>query len=101
KHAPQQPTLFPYTTLFRSHRVLNAQPYREDYFEGITNPVPEASRGFRGSAAGDRSLTVAALIRVLRVCTYLQSRDRKEAGASLRSEEHTSELQSRGHLVCR
>src|SRR5690625_5813947 len=27
--------------------------------------------------------------------------DAEEEGAELRSEEHTSELQSRGHLVCR
>src|SRR5205809_5241518 len=57
---PPRATLFPYTTLFRSHH----------------------SRHYKGSRArGGRADT---------------SRER-----SLRSEEHTSELQSRLHLVCR
>src|SRR6266508_1579399 len=32
---------------------------------------------------------------------YLTAADDSATGALLRSEEHTSELQSRGHLVCR
>src|SRR5439155_18004828 len=56
---PPSSTLFPYTTLFRSH-----QPPRRD--------APR--RRVAGLRPGDRLP---------------------------RSEEHTSELQSRGHLVCR
>src|SRR5437870_6996919 len=58
---PPRSTLFPYTTLFRSDRVLPGV-FRHGH----------ARRGACGSA---------------------QERHR--------SEEHTSELQSRGHLVCR
>src|SRR3989442_8718062 len=67
---PPRSTLFPYTTLFRSH---------------------PAAGGAHRCADGDRD--VDAGMRLGRV-----------AGAHLaagRSEEHTSELQSRPHLVCR
>src|SRR5207253_10051977 len=33
--------------------------------------------------------------------SYRKKRHGNRGGASVRSEEHTSELQSRGHLVCR
>src|SRR5437660_8765310 len=60
RRAPRS-TLFPYTTLFRSHA-----------------PAPGWGAASPSSAAAPWSLAGAA-----------------------RSEEHTSELQSRGHLVCR
>src|SRR6266550_8362554 len=53
---PPRSTLFPYTTLFRSHRVVD-------------EPIEPGQLPVRGDAK--------------------------------RSEEHTSELQSRLHLVCR
>src|SRR5215203_550852 len=53
---PPRSTLFPYTTLFRSHSTARAQL------------LPEAAPGYAGY---------------------------------VRSEEHTSELQSRQYLVCR
>src|SRR5258708_21076608 len=66
---PPRSTLFPYTTLFRSHdaRVALASApctEKQDAYEG-------AKHNFRGN------------------------------GERLRSEEHTSELQSPDHLVCR
>src|SRR3989442_9488959 len=64
---PPRSTLFPYTTLFRSH------------------PRRVAGRRVRGPARGQS----AAPRRPLR------------PAAEERSEEHTSELQSRPHLVCR
>src|SRR6266511_3669635 len=54
---PPRSTLFPYTTLFRSFRLLAAEPHPGDQLQGL------------------RSME--------------------------RSEEHTSELQSRENLVCR
>src|SRR3712207_8132600 len=71
---PPRSTLFPYTTLFRSQRV-------------------PASGGVDVVAA--RVLPV-----VVRVVEAAQARRRTPA-ALLRSEEHTSELQSRQYLVCR
>src|SRR5437660_9539093 len=73
---PPRSTLFPYTTLFRS-------PY-------------EAEMGWRGPFFPRR--------RARRVfdCQQRPARPPVLAVADPdRSEEHTSELQSRGHLVCR
>src|SRR2546422_11560175 len=72
---PPRSTLFPYTTLFRSrHRRAIAD--RE-------SGHPHRDRGVHGQ--------------------YRLFRDEPAAlaGPSRRSEEHTSELQSRLHLVCR
>src|SRR3712207_8922773 len=79
---PPRSTLFPYTTLFRSLR-----PASQDHQEGLRRRV----RGHRGQpAAQDRpgAGEDRAGGRVLRQ-------------AQARSEEHTSELQSRQYLVCR
>src|SRR3712207_8383408 len=84
---PPRSTLFPYTTLFRSrgtdplHQVLDGRV------------LHEVSTG----AGEDRVHHVAVLIR---------DRQDEHAGErreprDLRSEEHTSELQSRQYLVCR
>src|SRR3712207_7391840 len=74
---PPRSTLFPYTTLFRS------TGWRHD---------PGARRGRRGVAAarGDRGGAPAPVRRL----------DAAQGQAG-RSEEHTSELQSRQYLVCR
>src|SRR2546422_4362071 len=72
---PPRSTLFPYTTLFRSH------PHK-----GTPKPAARsvASSGPRPAQqpASLPSITTAGTLRT-------------------RSEEHTSELQSRLHLVCR
>src|SRR3712207_7905964 len=77
---PPRSTLFPYTTLFRSP---DADPVRQREAEG---DVPQADPGRR---------------RALRH-RLLRARRRHRPGlAADRSEEHTSELQSRQYLVCR
>src|SRR3712207_6862979 len=68
---PPRSTLFPYTTLFRSPRPRGAQP----------------------RASGARLLGRAGGAR--------PPREPRRRGARDRSEEHTSELQSRQYLVCR
>src|SRR3989449_1850452 len=70
---PPRSTLFPYTTLFRSE---------------ITEGAIAAT--FGQLAGGMTERDVARLL----------SREMQQRGAE-RSEEHTSELQSRLHLVCR
>src|SRR5437660_3161509 len=75
---PRRPTLFPYTTLFRSaFRLFRRHVVR---------------RTDDHTSAGEAA------------CGLQRLRD-AEIGqhhpAVVRSEEHTSELQSRGHLVCR
>src|SRR5258708_17990131 len=94
---PPRSTLFPYTTLFRSL----ASPGRAERMRVIPRRQSpwRASDPFRVIAGGaDRyqhPLAVAAKHDV-------SGRDRKPArGIAGRSEEHTSELQSPDHLVCR
>src|SRR5439155_22642442 len=84
---PPRSTLFPYTTLFRSFSSALIRA------EAFSVPKPSAtadSRFFstrRDAGIGDSRLSANFSIR--------------PASLSMRSEEHTSELQSRGHLVCR
>src|SRR3989449_2269751 len=84
---PPRSTLFPYTTLFRSlpRRVCSA---------------PE--RGLRGARAAPAVPDGRALPASERRRARHAARRRQGADAPHdRSEEHTSELQSRLHLVCR
>src|SRR5690625_6724269 len=76
--------LFPYTTLFRSRPTRSEAHCPE---EGITCITPTALAG--GTAAGLKPDSCCAIASA-------------SAGSTpMRSEEHTSELQSRGQLVCR
>src|SRR2546429_2324845 len=75
---PPRSTLFPYTTLFRSIRAEG--PFR-------STACPRRSLPKRASSAPAEELSAA------QECRRWPSRPR--------SEEHTSELQSRLHLVCR
>src|SRR5438309_5520748 len=93
---PPRSTLFPYTTLFRSSKKSRSCVYltvapaihevnlaRKSSEEAVNSP--HRGRGTRGvnhdSSAGSAGAT--------------------SPGGGLRSEEHTSELQSQFHLVCR
>src|SRR3712207_6931185 len=80
---PPRSTLFPYTTLFRSPNPLLELPFGEP--RGRTGDGPYRGPGIRSSAVP------AALSRV-----NVTVNDQVT-----RSEEHTSELQSRQYLVCR
>src|SRR3712207_7780431 len=84
---PPRSTLFPYTTLFRSRQA--AERVEDDEVRAgrdalavadVADVLPE-----RGAGAGDDAGDVRAVA----------------AGVLGRSEEHTSELQSRQYLVCR
>src|SRR3989442_4184861 len=68
---PPRSTLFPYTTLFRSVLQINRKSWAEAEREAV---------------AFDKAMLAVA---------------DTEGSGSPRSEEHTSELQSRPHLVCR
>src|SRR5687767_15645789 len=83
---PPRSTLFPYTTLFRS-RV------RQRPFPAQRPPVLPTSGAVPGLLAG-----------VPPGCPERRgaaARGRAGQGARVRSEEHTSELQSLAYLVCR
>src|SRR5690625_5868569 len=82
-------TLFPYTTLFRSVpitvEIVIAVMIVILWLLSKTPAFPRLERGWLLTGAG-----LAALVS-LAAAGFLMRR----------SEEHTSELQSRGHLVCR
>src|SRR5438309_8111459 len=80
---PPTSTLFPYTTLFRSKIVRAALGYPR---AGAPVDRPRASRR-SGAVIGSTPGGSGALVQTC-------ARER-------RSEEHTSELQSQFHLVCR
>src|SRR3712207_8422011 len=89
---PPRSTLFPYTTLFRSARPAPRAPR-----------VPR-KRGAEGNASLKSSVDVQR--RRFRNVEGATERGKRDAGrgtrdAGWRSEEHTSELQSRQYLVCR
>src|SRR3712207_7298816 len=87
---PPRSTLFPYTTLFRSRptRPLLAAHRNADSRTRVSAFVPK-----RSQVCAERARNVTA------------RRDRGEdegrAAGTPRSEEHTSELQSRQYLGCR
>src|SRR3712207_9563781 len=97
---PPRSTLFPYTTLFRSSRVDvylrdgagTRYPLREDVLRVPANQ-PYTLR-FDGTVRGDRPPIVQ---RILPDGDY----EYVIEATPERSEEHTSELQSRQYLVCR
>src|SRR3712207_7501275 len=88
---PPRSTLFPYTTLFRSVASGDAAPLPGRYDGDTTRlrngepPAPETHLDTEPAA------------------TYSPVDQRADAMApgTTRSEEHTSELQSRQYLVCR
>src|SRR5258705_6976061 len=87
---PPRSTLFPYTTLFRSSPRRSGRPR-------------SPSRSLRR-----RRRSRAALVS-FRECTHGRTQELRDSAfgdaeiywESARSEEHTSELQSLRHLVCR
>src|SRR3712207_7249349 len=83
---PPRSTLFPYTTLFRSGGVRGA---RRIYADLLAAPSARLCRqGVRPQGQGRRH-------------NRLRVGQRRVRDGGLRSEEHTSELQSRQYLVCR
>src|SRR5258707_8252177 len=81
---PPRSTLFPYTTLFRSRWE--------------SHPAASDSKPSSLSRSGDHRVIGFAVALVVDARLDLHHA-RDEIG--LRSEEHTSELQSRQYLVCR
>src|SRR5690625_5324675 len=109
---PRRTTLFPYTTLFRSYRKRAAfdrriPSIREAWFsssEMIASSGPNSGPNTAPLASKqEENRIVASVPRNLETASS-NSRCRSwvpQMKRTERSEEHTSELQSRGHLVCR
>src|SRR2546429_6987718 len=85
---PPRSTLFPYTTLFRSHPTYISAPGIQGKVLAFAGPWRTSGGWWTADAWSrdewDIALSDGALYRIY-----------------CRSEEHTSELQSRLHLVCR
>src|SRR2546430_13302310 len=89
---PPRSTLFPYTTLFRSMRLRNFSPRTEQsYVSAMVGLV----KYYRQSPD---QLTQEQIRSYL---LHLQERGLSPSSRNVRSEEHTSELQSQSNLVCR
>src|SRR5690554_7633383 len=80
---PPRSTLFPYTTLFRSHLLLSEKLKKKNGIAVALNNqvIPQKDWSTTPLLPNDTILIITA--------------------TQGRSEEHTSELQSRPHLVCR
>src|SRR3712207_8569110 len=81
---PPRSTLFPYTTLFRSPRLFTSRAFE----------LPLTAPGYSSS-----NLTVTRALIFMSPRASVPSDAEEESDS--RSEEHTSELQSRQYLVCR
>src|SRR3989442_6569232 len=95
---PPRSTLFPYTTLFRSQLVLSrtAPQFIMKLFE---LEVPEIEEGLLEIKSAARDPGVRAKIAVRP--SSISGTSSSNSFMMNRSEEHTSELQSRPQLVCR
>src|SRR3712207_8002224 len=90
---PPRSTLFPYTTLFRSDHHHGVPPLLHPLAQVLQQPALTVERE---GHLGDEDV-VGVVLGQRRVAG-------DEAGVpahELRSEEHTSELQSRQYIVCR
>src|SRR5688572_32741127 len=93
---PPRSTLFPYTTLFRS--LVHGLPYAALRYANVYGP--------RQNPHGEAGVVAVFSERILAGTAPRingdgrQTRDYVYVG-DVRSEEHTSELQSQSNLVCR
>src|SRR5438105_11384787 len=84
--APLRSTLFPYTTLFRSDFI---------------NSVIRAESGFNNRAVSKKGAQGLMQLMPQTASQLGVANSKLSAASAARSEEHTSELQSRVDLVCR
>src|SRR5207244_5982776 len=95
---PPRSTPLPYTTLFRSFHAGPPRCVRTLREHGCysIDPCWQDASGYR-----DRSGYSSDPCTQMNDCRSIVSRGRRSRTQRRRSEEHTSELQSPDHLVCR
>src|SRR3712207_9362581 len=97
---PPRSTLFPYTTLFRSELGKSDEGWQQfyttvwKYYFSVPDAAPPLAPGLQ---AGIRTEPIRGTVKsILKTSATLLDENK-----AARSEEHTSELQSRQYLVCR
>src|SRR3712207_7702771 len=95
KRRPPRSTLFPYTTLFRSNRMerLSRRRTVKNWLNAENGSWKTACTSFQYSVRAFEFILLTSCPRNVSVPVVI--------GIRPRSEEHTSELQSRQYLVCR
>src|SRR3712207_9201667 len=97
---PPRSTLFPYTTLFRSGSAIDAE-------YTITSPKSSSDADTQITPVSIVAIGEAVVLRAIEPSVREARRAVRPGSRRLstapprRSEEHTSELQSRQYLVCR
>src|SRR3712207_7201446 len=86
---PPRSTLFPYTTLFRSRIQVFPVPTDDDTRAGVGLTIRDVTHERDLDRVKDEIISV------------VNHELRTPLASVVRSEEHTSELQSRQYLVCR
>src|SRR5207253_5293928 len=94
---PPIPTLFPYTTLFRSNNYTSAKSWKAVDACGNTSGTVTQTITVRDTTAP----TIGGQGSNATIECPASPSFTAPTASDTRSEEHTSELQSRGHLVCR
>src|SRR3989475_8748234 len=103
---PPRSTLFPYTTLFRSVGILLTDVQKRLGDEELTLKLTPAATDFLVDRGYDEHFGARPLKRAIQ--KYVEDPLSEKIlvgefarGDEVRSEEHTSELQSQSNLVCR
>src|SRR5258708_22631193 len=89
---PPRSPLFPYTTLFRSTKIFDFVVGNDQRF-GLETNSEDYLKYLKATGDEDNRLFVENIA--------FNVEHHREAEPLMRSEEHTSELQSPDHLVCR
>src|SRR3712207_8227162 len=92
---PPRSTLFPYTTLFRSYKIEAPM----DQAQRLATILRDATR--QVAAAMPRMRNFDDISHYTVEIHRLENDGDRASREAMRSEEHTSELQSRQYLVCR
>src|SRR5207253_10065446 len=99
RRAAPGPSLLPYTTLFRSGQSMaNAPKGSQQQLQNAAGQLAKANQQLGQGAPGQAQQSQQSALQQMQQA--MQQMQGAQA-ANARSEEHTSELQSRGHLVCR
>src|SRR5206468_5090568 len=98
---PPRSTLFPYTTLFRSLAALKVENTEKCEPPLLESEVAGIAKSAAGYPAGPAIAVDVGLVKHLADAIKSEGHFAQDSGGRLyRSEEHTSELQSRSDLVC-